>query len=105
MIHFYLSSYPESTGAHYSVGISPPFDYTKNCPVVEKYGKRKASKFKSEGFVLVQLQDEKADQVRCRLTPREARDMANELRRFADEVEVKRGKSAMNDELRDQGKR
>ena len=69
MIHFHLSSYPESTGAHYSVGISPPFDYTKNCPVVEKYGKRKASKLKSEGFVLVQLQDERADQVRCRLTP------------------------------------
>ena len=84
MIHFYLSSYPESTGAHYSVGISPPFDYTKNCPVVEKYGKRKA---------------------RCRLTPREARDMANELRRFADEVDVKRGKLAMHEGQRNQRRR
>ena len=53
MIHFYLSSYPERTGAHYSVGISSPFDYSKNPSVVEKYGEWKASKLKSKGFVLV----------------------------------------------------
>jgi hypothetical protein len=105
MIHFYLSSYPESTGAHYSVGISPPFDYTKNCTVVEKYGKRKASKLKSEGFVLVQLQDERADQVRCGLTPGEARHMAEELRRAADEVEARRVRLGMHDGLRNKRKR
>ena len=90
MIHFYLSCYPKSTGAHYSVGISPPYDYKKNPSVVKKYGKRTANKLKGEGFVLVQLQDERAEQVRCRLTPDEARHMARELRRFANEVEVRR---------------
>ena len=89
MIHFSLSIYPERTGAHYSVGISPPYDYSKNPSVVKKYGKPTANKLKGEGFVLVQLQDERAEQVRCRLTPGEARHMARELRRFANEVEVR----------------
>ena len=89
MIHFYLSCYPERTGAHYSVGISPPYDYSKNSSVVKKYGKPTANKLKGVGFVLVQLQDERAEQVRCRLTPDEARQMARELRRFANEVEVR----------------
>jgi len=90
MIHFCLSSYPETTGAHYGVGISSPYDYSKNPRVVKKYGKRTAKKLKGEGFVLVQLQDERAEQVRCRLTPDEARHMARELRGFANEVEVRR---------------
>lgn len=105
MIHFYLSSYPESTGAHYSVGISPPFDFIKNCPIVEKYGKRKASKLKSEGFVLVQVQDERAEQVRYRLTPDEARHMAWELRRFANQVEVRRRTLATDPGPRNKRKR
>ena len=94
MIHFYLSCYSERTGAHYSVGISPPYDYSRNPRVVTKYGKPTANKLKGEGFVLVQLQDERAEQVRCRLTPDEARHMARELRRFANEVEVRRRTSA-----------
>jgi hypothetical protein len=55
---------------------------------VKKYGKRKASKLKSTGLVLVQLQDERAEQVRCRLTSDEAREMVVKLRRFAHDVEV-----------------
>ncbi len=79
MIHFYLSSYLKRTGAHFGVGISSPFDYSKNPSVVKKYGERKARKLKSKGFVLVQLQDERAEQVRRGLTPDEARHMADEL--------------------------
>jgi hypothetical protein len=96
MTHFHLSSYPERAGAHYSVGVSPPFDYSKNPSVVKEFGKKKASKLKGKGFVLVQLQDERAEQVRCRLTTDEARHMADELRRFAAEVEGQRATLGMN---------
>src|SRR5882762_7057680 len=91
MIRFWLSSYQERTDAHYGVGISSAFDYSKNPSVIKKVGKQRASKLKGNGFVWVQLQDERAEQVRCRLTSDKARHMADELRRFADEAEVRRG--------------
>ena len=105
MIHFCLSSYPETTGAHYGVGISSPFDYSRNPSVLKTYGRRKASKLKNKGFVLVQLQDERAEQVRCGLTPGEARHMAEELRRAADEVEARRVRLGMHEGLRNKRKR
>jgi hypothetical protein len=91
MLHFHLSSYPSRTGAHYGVGMSPPYDYSNNPEVIWQYGKRRANKLKGEGSVLVQLQDER-EQVRCRLTPSEARHMARELRRFAARLEAERAK-------------
>lgn len=90
MLHFHLSSYPRRTGAHYSVGMSPPYDYSKNPEVIRQHGKRRANELKGEGAVLVQLQDERAEQVRCRLTPGEARHMARELGRFAARLEAER---------------
>jgi len=90
MLHFHLSLYPSRRGAHYSVGMSPPYDYSKNPEVITKHGKRRANKLKGEGSVLVQLQDERAEQVRCRLTPSEARHMADELCRFAAKLEAER---------------
>ena len=65
MLHNYLESYSMQTGAHYSVGHSTP-------------SKR----------VLVQLQDERADQVRVKLTPDEARNMAKLLNEQAGEIEA-----------------
>jgi hypothetical protein len=105
MIHFYLSSYLKRTGAHFGVGISSPFDYSKNPSVIKKYGDRKVRKLKSKGFVLVQLQDERAEQVRCGLTPDEARNMADELRRVADEVESKRKRLRTRKAMRNKLKR
>ncbi len=92
MLHFHLSSYPRHTGAHYSVGMSPPYDYSKNPEIIRQHGKRRANKLKGEGSVLVQLQDERAEQVRCRLTPSEAKHMADELRRLAAKLEAERAK-------------
>ena len=92
MLHFHLSSYPSRTGAHYSVGMSPPYDYSKNPGVIWQYGKRRANKLKGEGAVLVQLQDDRAEQLRCRLTPSEARHMARELGRFAAKLEADRAR-------------
>lgn len=92
MLHFHLSSYPSRTGAHYSVGMSPPYDFSKNPEVIRQHGKRTANKLKGGGAVLVQLQDERAEQVRCRLTPREAKHMARELGRFAAKLEAERAR-------------
>ena len=92
MLHFHLSSYPSRTGAHYGVGMSPPYDYSKNPEVIRQHGKRRANKLKGEGSVLVQLQDERAEQIRCRLTASEARHMAHELGRFAAKLEAERAR-------------
>ena len=92
MLHFHLSSYPNRTGAHYSVGMSPPYDYSNNREVIRQHGKRRANKLKGKGSVLVQLQDERAEQIRCRLTPSEARHMALELGRFAAKLEAERAR-------------
>jgi TATA-binding protein-associated factor Taf7 len=105
MPHFLLCSYPERTGAHYSAGISPPYNYSKNSSVIKRFGKRMANKLKGEGFVLVQLQDERAEQVRCKLIPEEARHMARELRQFANELEACRRRSGMNKGRPEKGRR
>jgi hypothetical protein len=88
MPHSYLSSCPEGTGAHDRVGLSPPYDNSKNPPVIKRHGKRTANTFRGEGFILVQLQDESAEQVRCKLVPEEARRLARELRQFRNELEA-----------------
>lgn len=56
MLHHRLSSYPIPTGAHYGVSIST-----------------------ETNTVLVQLQDKRAEQIRVRMTPEEARWMAKDL--------------------------
>ena len=65
---FHPPSYPIRTGAHYSVGVSPPYDYSKNPKAIKMVGRQRANKLKGEGFVLVQFQDERAEQVRYNLS-------------------------------------
>jgi len=69
MIHNSLTLYPEQAGAHWAVGIN---------------SERPA--------VLAQFQDEHGTQVRVRMTPMEARGMAQELEYWAYEVAAEAGR-------------
>jgi hypothetical protein len=77
MLHNYLSSYPETSGAHYAVGINTPTDISqaKDKKVLRELRKLKRQGM-LDGFVLAQLQDEWGEQVRVRLTITEAVDFA-----------------------------
>lgn len=103
MLHHHLSAYKGlrpspgvSASAHYAVGISSPFNLLRR-PDLLKESKTKPNKRRlvSPGCVLVQLEDEFGEQVRCLLSPDEARCMAEDLLRYADDVEAGRKKCGM----------